>query len=176
MILRIINLALLIYLSATQVFDLLESELPADFHRKFGLEYNGKPRALPKDLADFRIGFIREEFNEYQRAQTVAYDETTVHRNYRSSDLYNEYLELALDGLVDLVYVALGTAYLHGFDFNEAWRRVHEANMKKIRAERAEDSIRGSVFDVIKPEGWEPPSHDDLVSDNDLMEPHDDRA
>ena len=30
----------LIYPSATQIFDLLESELPADFNRKFGLSWN----------------------------------------------------------------------------------------------------------------------------------------
>ena len=38
--LRVTYLALLIYLSATQIFDLLESELPADFNRKFGLSWN----------------------------------------------------------------------------------------------------------------------------------------
>ena len=65
-----------------------------------------------------------------------------------------------LDALVDLVYVALGTAYLHGFGpqkFNEAWRRVHEKNMEKIRAPSADHSKRGSAFDVIKPAGWTPP-------------------
>ena len=39
-ILHVTNLALLIYLSATQIFDLLESELPANFNRKFGLSWN----------------------------------------------------------------------------------------------------------------------------------------
>lgn len=39
-VLRVSNLALFIYLSVTQIFDLLESELPADFNRKFGLSWN----------------------------------------------------------------------------------------------------------------------------------------
>ena len=37
---RVPNLASSIYLSATQIFDLLESELPSDFNRKFGLSWN----------------------------------------------------------------------------------------------------------------------------------------
>lgn len=50
-----------------------------------------------------------------------------------------------------------------GFNFREAWRRVHEANMGKVRARRAQDSTRGSVFDVVKPPGWVAPDLSDLV-------------
>lgn len=72
-------------------------------------------------------------------------------------------LEGMLDALVDLTYVVLGTAYLHGFDFNEAFRRVHEANMKKIRAVSKHDSKRGTSYDVVKPAGWEPADLSDLA-------------
>ena len=113
-----------------------------EFHEKFGLEYNGPPRNLPSDLEQFRTDFMREELAEYQ----------TTHMKAKK-----------LDALVDLVYVAIGTAYLHGFDFNEAWRRVHEANMKKVRAKRADQSKRGSTYDVVKPPGWQPPNLIDLV-------------
>lgn len=68
-----------------------------------------------------------------------------------------------LDGVVDQVYVALGTAWLCCMPFGEAWRRVHVANMKKKRAERVEESTRKSLFDVVKPSGWTPPNLDDLV-------------
>ena len=74
-----------------------------------------------------------------------------------------EELKEKLDALVDLVYFALGTAYLHGFNFNEAWKRVHAANMKKIRAEKKGDSKRKSTFDVVKPAGWIVPDLSDLV-------------
>lgn len=56
LILWVTNLALLTYLSATQIFDLLESELPADFNRKFGLSWNllkasvGSQRGKARDL------------------------------------------------------------------------------------------------------------------------------
>lgn len=116
-----------------------------DFHTKFRLTYDGPPRQLPYELVTFRAIFMHEELQEYGLA------------------VDDENLEKQLDALVDLVYVALGTAYLHGFDFNEAWRRVHTANMKKVRAESAVDSKRNSPFDVVKPEGWVAPDLSDLV-------------
>ena len=116
-----------------------------EFHEKFRLEYNGLPRELPGRLFDFRMGFMHEELTEYANAFDQA-DKTKQ-----------------LDALVDLVYVALGTAYLHGFDFNEAWRRVHAANMLKVRALNPTDSVRGSTYDVVKPKNWQPPNLEDLV-------------
>jgi len=68
-----------------------------------------------------------------------------------------------LDALVDLAYVVLGTAFMHGFDFNEAWRRVHAANMQKVRATSPDVSKRNSSLDVVKPEGWTPPDLSDLT-------------
>jgi len=116
-----------------------------EFHTKFRLEYNDKPRALPKDLGYFRTEFMDEELSEYVYATNI------------------DDKEKQLDALVDLVYVAVGTAYLHGFDFNEAFRRVHEANMKKVRAVDVKDSKRRSTYDVVKPEGWTAPDLSDLV-------------
>jgi predicted HAD superfamily Cof-like phosphohydrolase len=133
-----------------------------DFHQRFELEYKGPPRQLPDELGFFRAKFIGEEFMEYlsDHKNDVLFMSTIVHKLLST---YEIPLEKKLDALVDLVYVALGTAYLHGFDFDEAWRRVHEANMKKVRAERKEQSLRGSTFDVVKPLGWKPPDLSDLV-------------
>ena len=117
-----------------------------EFHEKFELIYDGQPRALPTDLYDFRAKFMTEELTEYMTA-------------YLEGRLADQ-----LDSLVDLVYVVLGTAYLQGFDFNEAWRRVHEANMRKVRALKADDSKRGSTYDVVKPEDWLKPDLSDLVA------------
>ena len=95
----------------------------------------------------------------------------------------------ALDALVDLQYVLLGTAHLMGFNtdakivkqvqetpdempkpwsfvvnrFEEAWDRVQKANMTKVRTKNPADSKRKSEYDVVKPEGWEPPQLHDLV-------------
>jgi len=74
-------------------------------------------------------------------------------------------LEKCLDALIDLEYVLLGTVHLHGFSgiYDQAFARVQAANMSKIRAERPEDSKRGTGFDVVKPEGWEAPVFADLL-------------
>jgi predicted HAD superfamily Cof-like phosphohydrolase len=116
------------------------------FHEKFGLDYDGGPRFLPPDLAEFRMKFMQEELDEYKQAG-------------EQNDLEGQF-----DALIDLAYVLFGTSYLHGFPFAKGWRRVQMANMTKVRVERPEDSKRGSGFDVIKPEGWQPPVLKDLLS------------
>jgi hypothetical protein len=68
--------------------------------------------------------------------------------------------EGALDALVDLVYFAIGTAAGMGWDFNEAFKRVHEANMKKVRA-----YTERSAVDLVKPPGWKAPDLSDLVKE-----------
>jgi len=115
------------------------------FHEKFGLEYSDAPRKLPKPLETLKLKHLHEELVEYKEATE------------------KERLVDQLDALVDLVYVALGTAYLHGFDFNEAFRRVHAANMKKTRAVSSKESKRGSRYDVVKPPNWKAPFLKDLV-------------
>jgi predicted HAD superfamily Cof-like phosphohydrolase len=136
----------------------------AAFHKKFSLEYDGPPRQLPTDLLNFRVKFLKEELREYEDdANACACHLLTDKTDHANT---THLLEKQLDALVDLVYVALGTAYLQGFDFNEAWRRVQDANMAKVRAFREADSKRGSTYDVVKPEGWEPPSHTDLVENH----------
>lgn len=135
----------------------------AAFHEKFSLEYGGPPRVLPEELALFRIGFMAEELGEYCLDRPADIDNLV--QQFKGWCVPEEIpLDKQLDALVDLVYVALGTAYLQGFNFNEAWRRVHEANMKKVRALQAVDSARGSIYDVIKPDGWQAPDLSDLVS------------
>lgn len=130
-----------------------------DFHHKFDLRYDGDPRALPGGMATFRQGFLSEELREYMQASL------NVNEAIRAKDdgEITFFLEQQLDALVDLVYVAVGTSYLHGFDFNVAWHRVHRANMAKVRASDASQSKRASPLDVVKPEDWQPPSHKDMV-------------
>lgn len=131
----------------------------ADFHNKFDIAYHGEPRHLPRDLRSFRVKFLAEELCEYAGLSGT------------TKDLVQSVLVAAtpppledqFDALIDLVYVALGTAHLHGFPFQRGWSRVQAANMRKIRAPTAADSRRGHASDVIKPPGWAPPSLADLV-------------
>lgn len=59
------------------------------------------------------------------------------------------------DALVDLVYVAKGTAVHVGLVgcWHELWAAVHAANMTKDSATTARVK-----WDAVKPEGWRPPS------------------
>lgn len=126
-----------------EVVDMVE--MVREFNTKFGLPYEDGPRPLTKEMYELRIKQLYEEVKEYEDADT---------------------LEDEFDALIDLVYFALGTAYLQGFPFVEGFKRVHEANMKKRRAKKATDSKRGSSLDIVKPKGWKPPVLTDLVERN----------
>ena len=122
-----------------------------DFHEKFGLPPEGD-KHLPIELAEFRDDFLKEEALEFETARE------------------NGDQEKMLDAVVDIVYVALGTAYLAKWDFMEAWHRVHAANMQKVRRETSTikmvESGRPPKYDVVKPVGWEAPNLKDLVKEN----------
>lgn len=113
------------------------------FHRTFGLPYSHttllSPRLIKLDLVKFRLKFLHEEMFELIDA-------------YLRDDLPD-----ISDALVDIVYVAMGTAHHHGLPWEPLWNEIQRANMKKIRARFEEESKRGSTHDVIKPSGWEPP-------------------
>lgn len=56
----------------------------------------------------------------------------------------------AVDGLLDTVYVALGTLHLMGVPAQACWDLVQKANMGKIRG----ITKRGNAVDALKPHGW----------------------
>lgn len=117
------------------------------FHEKNDLAVEQTPRHVSDEVSQFRFKFGLEELEEYQEAH------------------YDMDLEGVLDSLVDQLYIIMGTAYQHGMAhvFDEAWDRVHTANMQKRRAQDPSESKRGSLLDVIKPEGWVAPVLKDLV-------------
>ena len=117
----------------------------SEFHQKFELHPTERPAFPIEEIWQLKNRHMQEELDEI-RASAI-----------------NEDLEEYFDGLIDLVYVALGAAYLAGLPFDEGFRRVHEANMKKVRALKQEDSKRGSVYDIVKPPGWIAPELADLV-------------
>ena len=112
------------------------------FHERFNIPQPRQPSWPERDITDFRLAFINEEAREISEA------------------VNQEDMEGVLDGLVDLVYVAIGMALMYGFDFDEAWDRVQRANMEKA-SDKSTD--RHPMFDVHKPVGWLPPRMNDLV-------------
>lgn len=124
-----------------------------DFHVKFGVptdEDVAGPYLPSRDVVDYRAGFLQEELDEFKASAEVAD------------------LEGATDALLDLVYVAYGTALLMGISptaWQELFDDVQRANMAKERATSAKDprSKRGHSLDVVKPVGWVGPRGADIL-------------
>lgn len=107
-----------------------------EFHKKFEIPIEKYPAFPVEELINFRIKFLREEVGEFEEA-------------VRNDDIVK-----AFDALIDIVYVAIGTAVIMNLPFEQGWNIVHSANMSKIRAKNASQSKRGTAFDVVKPENW----------------------
>ena len=120
-------------------------QMVADFHKKFGLDPTEQPDFPFEEIWILKNNHMQEELNEIRAAAI------------------NGNLEEYFDGLIDLVYVALGAAYLAGLPFEQGFLRVHQANMTKIRALRQQDSKRGSTYDIVKPPGFVAPTLTDLI-------------
>ena len=117
------------------------------FHKKFGFKKNDTI-SIPDDneLVNFRTSFLLEELAEY--TQAITKKDTAA----------------ALDALVDIVYIALGTAWLFNLPFNRAWDEVQKANMSKIRT-KSKSKKRGTSFDVVKPKGWTAPDIEQIIEE-----------
>lgn len=102
------------------------------FQEKFGQLSYYEPGFLSRRKLEERARFLQEELNELLDAPT---------------------LDLQADALVDLVYVAFGTAVMMGLPWEELWDDVQRANMAKVRGM----THRGNLVDVAKPPGWVPP-------------------
>ena len=91
---------------------------------------------------EFRINFLREELDETQKA-------------FAESDP-----EEIVDGLIDLCVVAIGTLDAFGVNPYTAWDQVLKANMNKEVGVKPERPNPLGLPNLIKPEGWEAPSHE----------------
>ena len=114
-----------------------------EFNKKYNLP-NGEADYLMYHtrVQEYRLNFLQEELNELEDAFTI--DDRVA----------------AFDALLDLVYVAYGTALFMGLT-SDQWEKgmlaVHNANMKKVRVNHPEQSKRKSGFDLIKPGSWTGP-------------------
>ena len=108
-----------------------------DFHEKFDIAYDEDPRKLPKAIAEFRVKFLNEELiNEYVPA-------------VMKGDLTEQ-----IDGLFDIIYVAMGTLYLMGVDIEGVWNEGHASNMSKELVPKGKGKYGGTIAkgsDYFKP-------------------------
>jgi predicted HAD superfamily Cof-like phosphohydrolase len=116
------------------------------FHNKFCVPMATEPSLLDWEAYKFRRNFLHEELSEFE--DSAARDD----------------LEGMADALIDLVYIAMGTAHMMGLPWQPLWNRVQEANMtKRLAKPDGSDSKRGSPLDVVKPPGWVGPDHSTLL-------------
>ena len=115
-----------------------------DMHTKFGVREKVKQFDKEKltKMLEFKVRFLQEELDELKNA-TNADD--------------------VVDALIDLCVVSLDTLGAYGVNADLAWNRVHEKNMQKEVGIKASRPNPLGLPDLIKPEGWTPPTHADNV-------------
>ena len=120
-----------------------------DLHRKFGVNgwvakqvEEGNHENLRKFLR-FRLNFLQEELDETNNAFTKADSEEVV------------------DGLIDLIVIALGTLDAFDVDIFKAWEEVCAANISKEIGIKATRPNPLGLPDLVKPSGWVGPDHTD---------------
>lgn len=124
----------------------------ADFHKKFGIPTAGsEPCRIPDhQVLEYRIKFLNEELEEFEEACA------------RGS------LTDMLDALVDLAWVAMGTAHYMKAPFDEAWAEVRRANNERVLVTREncppEKQYRRDM--VMKPPGWRGPELLRVIADH----------
>jgi hypothetical protein len=116
----------------------------AEMHRKFGVKEavaDFDKEKLAKFL-EFRINFLQEELDEMKDAGNA---------------------DDVVDALIDLCVVAIGTLDAFNINSYQAWNSVHQANMtKEVGIKESRPNPLG-LPDLIKPEGWQAPTHFDNV-------------
>ena len=122
-------------------------------HNKFGVkewfEANKHDKDLMKNYLKFRLEMCQEEMTE----TLEAFDDKDP--------------EEVVDGLIDLCVFAIGTLDVFGIDAEKAWVKVYNANMVKSPGVKESRPNPFGLPDLLKPEGWTAPSHEDNHGDLD---------
>jgi len=113
----------------------------AEWHIKFGAYKHDKPHIPSNEICELRDKLITEEFLELSEAI-----------EYRD-------LEDISDSIVDLIYVALGTAVSFRIDIQPIWDEVHKCNMAKTGGGKRADGK------ILKPPGWKKPDIRRLINE-----------
>ncbi|MFC9925716.1 MazG nucleotide pyrophosphohydrolase domain-containing protein [Streptomyces sp. NPDC127190] len=126
------------------------ADLVREFHRAFGLDVRTRPVEVDPELAAHRGELLAEEAAEVAEVAVEGPLDRLAHE------------------LADVVYVAYGTALVHGIDLDEVIAEIHRANMSKLGpdgqvARRADGKVlKGEhyrapdVSAVLRRQGWIP--------------------
>lgn len=133
-----------------------------DFHQKYGLLNGVKPRQLTTRKLQERLEFMWEEFHEFADASGFVPAEFEDSGKVKwVGDFDEKDIAEQADALIDLVYVAMGTAVMMGLPWQALWDDVQRANMSKVRG----TTKRGHAVDVTKPEGWVGPKTQEILDE-----------
>ncbi|TFV33282.1 hypothetical protein E4K10_31495 [Streptomyces sp. T1317-0309] len=125
--------------------------LVREFHLAFGLDVRTVPTEVSPDLAAHRGELLAEEASEVAEVAVTGPLDRLAHE------------------LADLVYVAYGTALVHGIDLDAVIAEIHRANMTKIGpngtvSRRADGKVlKGDhyrapdVTAILREQGWRTP-------------------
>ncbi|MFI5687423.1 MazG nucleotide pyrophosphohydrolase domain-containing protein [Streptomyces sp. NPDC051636] len=126
------------------------ADLVREFHLAFGLDARSTPTEVAPDLAAHRGELLAEEAAEVAAVAVTGPLDRLAHE------------------LADVVYVAYGTALVHGIDLDAVIAEVHRSNMSKLGpggqiARRADGKVlKGEhyrapdVSAVLRRQGWIP--------------------
>lgn len=90
------------------------AELVREFHRAFGLDARSTPTEVSPRLAAHRGELLAEEAAEVAEVSVSGPLDRLAHE------------------LADVVYVAYGTALVHGIDLDAVLAEIHRSNMSKL--------------------------------------------
>ncbi|MEV8597051.1 MazG nucleotide pyrophosphohydrolase domain-containing protein [Streptomyces sp. NPDC052013] len=126
------------------------ADLVREFHRAFGLDARDIPCEVAPELAAHRGELLAEEAAEVAEVSVKGPLDRLAHE------------------LADVVYVAYGTALVHGIDLDEVIAEIHRSNMTKLGPDgtvsrRADGKVlKGDHYEapdvsgVLRRQGWAP--------------------
>ncbi|MBV2357765.1 hypothetical protein KUM39_25980 [Streptomyces sp. J2-1] len=113
------------------------ARLVGEFHRAFGLDVRSTPIEVSPQLASYRGELLAEEAAEVAEVSVAGPLDRLAHE------------------LADVVYVAYGTALVHGIDLDAVLAEVHRANMSKLGPDG--EVLRRADGKVLKGEHYRAP-------------------
>jgi predicted HAD superfamily Cof-like phosphohydrolase len=126
------------------------ADLVREFHLAFGLDARSTPTEVSPELAAHRGELLAEEAAEVAEVAVEGPLDRLAHE------------------LADVVYVAYGTALVHGIDLDQVIAEIHRANMSKLgpdgqvargadgKALKGEHYRAPDVSAVLRRQGWIP--------------------
>lgn len=130
-----------------------------DFMRAGGQAVRHAPTILDKAEEQFRLDLINEEVGELTEAlKALGKVRGDLVADERLRELHAE----ALDGIVDSVYVIVGTASSLGYNFPDGWDEAHRSNMTKVD-ERTGSILKREDGKVLKPDHFSPANFERVI-------------